>query len=162
MAKQYLTSEEEVKQCLKIESFRNMSKEKIMEFVTLMPKIDKEITLSIINQFPAYSEYSLNMVEQLNIMCNNILQSNNASQKETIDAYKTALNSITEQFKQENITPELRMQLNNKMIEIADKISEKDTENKNWLKHILSSFLPIISGFFFIVIGIFTSGRPKK
>ncbi|MDE5753765.1 MAG: hypothetical protein K2H89_04395, partial [Oscillospiraceae bacterium] len=64
-----------------------------------------------------------------------------------IDAYKTALNSITKQLEQENITPELRMQLSNKMIEIADKISEKDTENKNWLKQIFSSILPIISGF---------------
>lgn len=133
MAKNYLLSEEQVKKALKIKSFRNMSKDKIMQFVSLIPQMDRDVAIAIINQFPSYTEYAVSIVEQLNAMCDNILQSNSASQKDAIDAYKTVLDSIKDQLKQDNISPELRLQLNDKMIEIADKISAKDTENKKWL-----------------------------
>ena len=139
MAKKYLVSEDQVKKALNIKSLRNMSKDKIMQFVSLIPQMDKEVAIAIINQFPSYAEYAVSIVDHLNVMCDNILKSNSASQKDVIDAYKTVLESIKEQLKQDNITPELRMQLTKKMIEVADKISAKDTENKKWLKGVFKT-----------------------
>ena len=139
MAKKYLVSEDQVKKALNIKSFRNMSKDKIMQFVSLIPQMDKEVAIAIINQFPSCAEYAVSIVDHLNVMCDNILKSNSASQKDVIDAYKTVLESIKEQLKQDNITPELRMQLTKKMIEVADKISAKDTENKKWLKGVFKT-----------------------
>lgn len=61
---QYLVSEDQVKKALQIDSFRNLSKDKIMEFASLIPHMDKDVALAIINQFPAYVESSRNMIEQ--------------------------------------------------------------------------------------------------
>lgn len=61
---QYLVSEEQVKKTLQIDSFRNLSKDKIMEFASLIPYMDKDVAIAIINQFPAYVESSRNMIEQ--------------------------------------------------------------------------------------------------
>lgn len=61
---QYLVFEDQVKKALQIDSFRNLSKDKIMEFASLIPHMDKEVAIAIINQFPAYVESSRNMIEQ--------------------------------------------------------------------------------------------------
>ena len=45
-------SETEVKKILNIDDFRSISKVKIMDFISLIPKIDKELAINIINQFP--------------------------------------------------------------------------------------------------------------
>lgn len=85
---QYLVSEDQVKKALKIKNFRSIPKNKIMEFVSLIPNMDKEVAIAIINQFPIYSEYAKSMIAQLNLMCENALKSNDNSQRESIDAYK--------------------------------------------------------------------------
>ena len=39
-------SEEDVKKALGIETFRNLSKDKVIEFMSLAPQMDKEVMLS--------------------------------------------------------------------------------------------------------------------
>ena len=51
---QHLVSEDQVKKALHIDSFRNLSKDKIMEFASLIPNMDKDVAISIINQFPQH------------------------------------------------------------------------------------------------------------
>ena len=68
MVKNILT-EQQVKDVLQIDSFRNVSKEKIKEFVSLIPHIDKDVAISIINQFPAYTDTAKNVITQLNLLC---------------------------------------------------------------------------------------------
>ena len=43
-------SEEAVKKALKIESFRNLTKDKVMEFTSMIPYMEKEVALEIIKQ----------------------------------------------------------------------------------------------------------------
>ena len=50
-------SEEAVKKALKIESFRNLTKDKVMEFTSMIPYMEKEVALEIIKQFPVYVEF---------------------------------------------------------------------------------------------------------
>ena len=162
MAKKYLVSEDQVKKALNIKSFRNMSKDKIMQFVSLIPQMDREVAIAIINQFPNYADYAVHIVEQLNVMCDNILQSNSSSQKDVIEIYKTVLESIKDQLKQENLTPELRLKLNDKMIEIADKVAAKDTENKKWLTGIFTKRVTILGGALLLgaaILGVSVKGH---
>lgn len=42
-----LNNEKELKRMLNIGSFRNLSKDKIMNFVSEIPKIDKEVVMNI-------------------------------------------------------------------------------------------------------------------
>lgn len=52
MLPQKYVSEDAVKRALKIDSFRNLSKDKIMQFASMIPYMDKEVAIAIINQFP--------------------------------------------------------------------------------------------------------------
>ena len=119
---QYLVSEDQVKKALQIDSFRNPSKDKIMEFASLIPHMDKDVALAIINQFPAYVESSRNMIEQYNIMCDKVLQSNDDSRKDAVMAYKTILDDLSVLLKQDGITPEQQEKITDKMILVAEKL----------------------------------------
>lgn len=145
MAK-YMATENEVKKALAIDSFRNMSKEKIMEFVSAIPNMDKDVAIKIIEQFPAYTESANNMLAQLNVMCSNAMKENGESQKEAIEAYKKILDDLGELLKKEAITVEARMKITEQMITVADRISAKDTENKDFLNGIIKYGVPIIGG----------------
>ncbi len=126
-------SVDEVKNALKIDSFRNLSKDKIMEFVSLIPNMDKEVAIKIIEQYPAFAKLSESMVAQLNKMCDTALEKNEESQKLTIQAYKQILDELSNQLHMEDISKEEREKITKQMIEIADKISVKDTENKAFI-----------------------------
>lgn len=126
-------SVEEVKNALKIDSFRNLSKDKIMEFVTLIPNMDKEVAIKIIEQYPAFAKLSESMVAQLNKMCDTALEKNEESQRMTIQAYKQILDELSNQLHMEDISKEEREKITKQMIEIAYKISVKDTENKAFI-----------------------------
>ena len=128
-----LVSVEEVKNVLKIDSFRNLSKDKIMEFVSLIPNMDKEVAIKIIEQYPAFAKLSESMVAQLNKMCDTALEKNEESQRLTIQAYKQILDELSNQLHMEDISKEEREKITKQMIEIVDKISVKDTENKAFI-----------------------------
>ena len=93
-----LVNEEDVKNALKIDSFRNLSKSKIMEFVSLIPNMDKEVAIKIIEQYPTFARMSEVMVEQLSKMCDAALQKNEESQKLTIQAYQKIIDELSLQL----------------------------------------------------------------
>lgn len=111
---QNLVSEEQVKDALQINKFSELSKDKIMEFVSLIPNMDKEVAIAIINQFPAYADSANNMVAQLNDMCDNVIKDNNSSQKDAVEAYKVILQDLSELLKKRTFLKKNVMKLQRK------------------------------------------------
>jgi hypothetical protein len=72
-----------------------MSKDKIMEFVSAIPNMDKDVANKIIEQFHTYTESANDMLSQLNTMCNNAMKANGESQKEAIEAHKKILDGFS-------------------------------------------------------------------
>lgn len=134
---QYLVSERDVKKALQIDSFRNLSKEKIMEFASLIPHMDKDVAIAIINQLPTYVESSFSMIEQYNAMCDKVLQSNDDSRRDAVTAYKTILDDLSTLLKQDGITLEEQEKITDKMILVADKIADLHEDNRNFLEEII-------------------------
>ena len=137
MSKRILITEDQVKQALQIDDFRHLSKQKVMEFVSLIPQMDQKVAESIINQFPDYKDLSLQMVDQLNGLCDKVIQDNARSGEDAVASYKLVLEVIRDQLQQGDLTFEQKQELTQQMILIADKVAEKDTENKQFLGNIL-------------------------
>lgn len=134
---QHFISEEQVMNELRVDSFQNLSQDKYAEFLSLIPKMDKDIAVAIINQLPEFTESATYIVAQLNELCDNILKSNDSSHKEAINAYKKILDMLGEMLKQDNITFEEKQKIIETMVDVANHISMKDTENKQFLLKIL-------------------------
>lgn len=141
-----LVSVEEVKNALKIDNFRNLSKDKIIEFVSLIPNMDKEVAIKIIEQYPAFAKLSESMVDQLSKMCDTALEKNEESQRLTIQAYKQILDELSNQLHMEYIPKEEREKIIKQMIEIADKISVKDAENKAFIDKMVKYITAFATG----------------
>ena len=158
----YLLTEESVKKAMNINSFRNLSKDKVMEFVSLIPSMDKELAIAIVNQFPAYAEMAGDMVQCMVKMCDQALDANNESQKDAIEAYKTVLSSLGDLLERENITEEERTSITEKMIEVADKISAKDTENKVFIQNLIKYGSSVLGGALVlgaVILGVNAKGK---
>lgn len=160
MVKNYVT-EEQVKKALNIESFRNLSKDKIMEFVSLLPNMDKEVAMAVINQFPAYADNAKVMVNCLKDMCRDIIEKNDSSMNTVAAAYNIILDDLSTLLLREDISTEERTYITEKMIEIADKLAAKDTENKDFLaamnqRQTLFCFCAIV--FAAAILGVSTRG----
>ena len=81
-------SEEAVKKALKIESFRNLTKDKVMEFTSMIPYMEKEVALEIIKQFPVYVEFAESAIEKYTQLCKTILETNKEEYEQAVHAYE--------------------------------------------------------------------------
>lgn len=108
-----------------------------MEFVSLIPNMDKELAMQIVEQFPSYADYSQNIVKQLNVLCEKALERNDNSQTEAIKSYRKVLDELSVLLQKDETSIDERKYITEQMIVIADKIAAKDTENKEFLEKII-------------------------
>ena len=99
-------SEEAVKKALKIESFRNLTKDKVMEFTSMIPYMEKEVALEIIKQFPVYVEFVESAIENYTQLCKTILETNKEEYEQAVHAHQYVLETFANQLEQENLTEE--------------------------------------------------------
>lgn len=138
MEKNYV-SEEEVKKALNISDFRSLSKDKVMEFVSLIPKVDKDVAISIVNQFPNYTDMAKSIVGGMINLCSEALQNTKEGNKEVIQAYKVVLETLKERLQNEKLTLKERNRITDEMLEIAEKIDTVNDKHNTFIKDILTT-----------------------
>ncbi len=145
-------SEDEVKKALNISDFRSLSKEKIMEFVSIIPKIDKEVAMSIINQFPNYVDMAKNMVGGMIHLCDEVLQDAKIGRKDVIESYRMVLETLKEQLNDEKLTVEEKNKITNDMIAVAEKIDAVNDKHQIFVKDILKKVGNVALGV--VILGV--------
>ncbi len=145
LPKRYVT-EEAVKRALKINSFRNISKDKVMQFASMIPYMDKDVAIAIINQFPRFADFGQAVVSSYMQICDNILLSNKESYDAVIKGYQTILDSLSKRLDVEDIDATERKSLTEDMIVVADKIALADIQNKKFLDKMSTKVLWLAAG----------------
>lgn len=134
-------NEDEVKKQLGIESWRNLSKDKMLRFAAMMPDIDTEVALKIIEQFPAFKEFALETVKEMEKVHDSTLKANDKSQ----DLFYATLADIREILKGELTNEELTWDQRKWIIEQIQEQGklafQKDSENKKFLDSTLGKVL---------------------
>lgn len=133
-------TEDSVKKALKIKSFRELSKDKVMKFASMIPYMDKDVAIAVINQFPTYSEFVKDIISFYMETANRILDDNKESQTAAIHGYQTILDSLSKKLEGSN-TAEERKSITDDMLSVADKIAEIDEKNKKFLNKMVSKIL---------------------
>jgi hypothetical protein len=126
-------SESEVKQALGIETWRNLSKDKVLELVALMPQIDEKVALSIIEQLPELTKFALEALDGLEERHEATLAHNERSQEHVHQGYQEVREILKGELDNENLTWEQRKQIYDLLMATVRLQSEKDTENKQLL-----------------------------
>ena len=145
LPKRYVTKEA-VKRALKIDSFRNLSTDKVMQFASMIPYMDKDVAIAIIGQFPRFAEFGQAIVSSYMQTCDTILLSNKESQSAVIQGYQTILNALSKRLEAENIDPAECKSITEDMIVVADKIALADIQNKKFLDRMGTKVLWLFAG----------------
>ena len=136
----YKISEKRALKKLGIPDFRHMTKDKIVQFTSMIHKMDPEVAKAAIEQFPEFKGMALEIVNTYKAVIDRLCESNDHSQ----DQFYSICNSIIESLKKELEMPDLsssdRDRIENKMIEIAKMVGDKDSENKHYLTKIAAIF----------------------
>lgn len=130
-------SEAEVKKALDIESWRNLSKDRMIRFAAMMPDIDREVALKIVEQFPAFKEFAMETVGVMESAQASALQNNKESQAQVHQAFQEIREILKGELAQDDLPWEQRKQLLELVLETGNKEFAKDTENKDFLKQIV-------------------------
>ena len=133
MSKELLSSEA-VLERIGATSFRNISRDQLIAFVSAIPEMDKETAIKCVEQFPAFKDYASTIVGQLQSMLTNVVTDNKTSRQAAVDGYMLVLNSLKERLSLPDLSLAESNQIARDMIEVADKITMLDADNKNFLR----------------------------
>ena len=150
--KKKMMLEEDVKKALNITDFRSLSKEKIMEFVSIIPKVDKEVAISIINQFPNYADMAKDMVSGMIKLCDNALQDAKVGRKDVIESYRVVLKTLKEELNKGDLSIDDRKRITDDMLVVAEKIDAVNDKHLEFLKDTLKKVGGTIAGV--VVVGV--------
>ena len=104
-------SEEEIKNELKINSWRELSEEKFIQYLKFSPNIDKEIHLKILEQVPNLSKFATEITKG----AISVAEQNKETTTEMIDILKMIINTLTELSQKELLSNEERKYLVDKI-----------------------------------------------
>lgn len=125
-------NEIEVLKVLGIESFRNITKDKVMMLASMLPEMDKELAGKIIEQVPQLKELAIAMFELMRQEHESTLDHNEASNKRVHDAWDDVRRILAGELDKE-LTPEQWQYAVDTIAESARQQSAKDSENKGFL-----------------------------
>ncbi len=136
MSRSSLLSSDEVKKILNVCDFRRVTKDKLIEFVSAIPYMDRDVAIRAIEQFPVFSKFAQVMVAHYDSMCSNVLKENGEAVKATVDAYQNVLDVLSVLALKEGISVDERHFFATEMVDVADKIAALDSSNKVFLAEI--------------------------
>ncbi|MBQ7230125.1 MAG: hypothetical protein IJX04_04435 [Oscillospiraceae bacterium] len=126
-------AEQKVLKKLGIPDFRHMTKDKIVTFATMLPKMDPEVAKKALEQFPEFTDAAKEIVSYYKEVIFKGFDVNS----ESVDSFYLTCDAIVETLKQqlqnERLTFEQKQIIIDKMIVLAQMKSEKDSENKKFI-----------------------------
>lgn len=126
-------NEDELKKALEIDTWKNLSRDKLIKFVAMMPDMDKELALKVVEQFPEFKRFVSDALDVIEKRHESTLSHNKQSQ----EYYHQGIREIREILKRElenyNLAWDQRKFIIEKLMETAHLEFAKDSENKRFL-----------------------------
>lgn len=126
-------TEKRVLKKLDIPDFRHMTKEKIIEFASMLPNMDPEVAKKALEQFPEFKNLAIEVVKQLQTSVEAGIRSNDSSQKAFYDACNETIETLKNELLDKDLSPEQEREVRENILYILNLMYDKDTENKAFL-----------------------------
>ncbi|MGW0467651.1 hypothetical protein ACWDX6_20660 [Streptomyces sp. NPDC003027] len=134
-------SEAQIMKALGIESWRNLSKDKMVRFAAMMPNMDTEVALKIVEQFPAFKDFAKDAVSAVERAHESTLSANSQSQEHVHRAWQEVRDILKGELGKDDLIREEKRFLIEQIQETARMQSQKDSENKQFLDGALKKVL---------------------
>lgn len=136
----YSITEKKALKKLGIPDFRHMTKDKVVQFTSMIPKMDPEVAKAAIEQFPEFRGMTTDIVNACKEIVDRLFESNDCSQEQFYSACNSIINSLQKELEMPDLSSIDRDRIEKKMIEVAKMIGEKDSENKRFHRKIATVF----------------------
>ncbi|MGY2747901.1 hypothetical protein [Arthrobacter sp. UYCu723] len=134
-------NEVKIKQALGIESWRNLSKDKMIRFAAMMPDMDTEVALKIVEQFPVFKEFAMDAVDAMEKAHESTLSANKQSQEHVHQAFQEIREILKGELSKDDLSWEQKKFLIEQIQETGRLEFQKDSENKQFLDGVLKKVL---------------------
>lgn len=133
-----MLTEKQVLEALDIPDFRHMTKDKVMEFASMLSDMQTEVAMKALEQFPEFSNIILQLAKEYKATIDKGLECNSKSMIACSNILQSIIDSLQNQIDKEDITFEERKYYIDKMFEVAQMQFQKDTENKEFITKVLT------------------------
>ena len=126
-------TEEDVKRKLNISDFRQLSKDKVVGFVSYLNKMDPEVAKKALEQVPEFAYTAREAINNTQKSIDRGMLSNDESVKEFYVIVGQNAEAIRNELNNDELSFDQRKEIIDSLIDITRIASDKDSENK---KHI--------------------------
>ena len=133
-------TESQVLRKLDIPDFRHLTKDKVVSFVSMLPQMDPDVAKHALEQFPAFAETSLSIIRCLKDNLESVISGNTENMAEFNTRCQEVLSTLEAELKREDLTEEGRKLVIDGVLEVIGIMSQKDTENKVFLRGIFREY----------------------
>lgn len=134
---------------LDIPDFRHLTKDKVIAFATMIPRMEPEVAKKALEQFPNFASTSLEIMKEYRSILEQLMNDDRDGAEKCYNMYNRVMNSLERILEDDNLTFKEKAYILEQMREIADEISKKDSEKSaNRMK-----LIGIVSG---VVVGAIT------
>lgn len=131
-------TETELMRKLDIGSWRNLSKDKFITFVSELPNMSKEVAIRVVEQFPDFKNLVMDSFDQVQQQATIAVAANWKSQKRVHKAFADYREILSRELDRENLSAEARFSVLELFKKAIDDESRKDSEHKAFVLRALS------------------------
>jgi hypothetical protein len=125
--------EASIKRKLGIQTWRNISKDKVLKFAAAMPEMATEVRLKLIEQFPAFKDLGKADIDAVKEAHKSTLEANEDSQGQFYRASQDQRDALRADLGRDDLTWEQRDSLHDRLDRNVRQAFEKDSESKQFL-----------------------------
>ena len=141
-----MMSEEKVLKKLNITEFRYLTKDKVIKMASMLNEMDPEVAKKALEQFPEFANTTKEMLTEYKASLDKGFESNNESVKSVYATYNAVIASLQKELENESLTFEQKKIIIEKMEGIAEKVDNKDTENKRFIGSMIALATVVATG----------------
>lgn len=156
---------DDVKKKIKVESFDNLSEKQEKKLQKLMPKMEKEVALQVIQEMPNYIDFCKEFVSGMQNICNDMIKESDKSRISAIEGYQLILNDLEEELHRPHISNRRRDKITSQMMLVAKCISDEGDKHRQFMQKVSTKALAaggVALGFIgAIVLAVITRQPPE-
>lgn len=152
------TNESEIKKVLGIDTWRNLSRENFTRFAAMMPDMDKEVALKIVEQFPEFTAFALEAVNVMQKAQEAAHADNKQSMAHVHEAFQEVREILKGQLEVEDLPWDQRKYILDLIMDTGRLQDAKDSENKAFVKDIYKIMGAAVVGALLMTV-VFVGGK---
>ena len=123
---------------LDIPDFRHLTKNKVIAFASMIPRMDPEVAKKALEQFPNFASTSLDIMKEYREIIETASDDDRESTQKCYEMYDRVMNSLEMILQEDELTFDEKTYILDQMKFVADEVSRKDSEKSNNRLKILS------------------------